>query len=204
VREVGGWEESVWHWRLRWRRVRYDWESEQEQEVLSYISRGALDREESDLLVWGKDVSGEFSVKSVYVCLANYDSGLGDTIFKRLWQIKALPNVLTTAWRILWDRLPTRTNLIRREVEVTSLNCVLCQASEESAQHLFLECTFAQQVWSLCLKWIAILFVQHKDMKHHFERFHLTFMSFKQESGVESYMGDKCKVYLGAKKFYHL
>jgi len=58
--------------------------------------------------------------------------------------------------------------------------CALCQSKEESCQHLFLECTHALRVWSLCFKWIGILFVQHKDLISHFESFHLAHSSNKQ------------------------
>ena len=78
-------------------------------------------------------------------------------MFQQLWQTKAFPNVLTTTWRVLLDRLPTRTNLIRRGVELMSPNCVMCQASEESFHHLFLDCSIAQRVWFLCLRWINVL-----------------------------------------------
>ena len=63
---------------------------------------------------------------------------------------------------------------------MSSLTCVFCQASDESTQHMFVECPLIQRVWSQCLKWIGILFVQHKDLKHHFESFHLSFMTTKQ------------------------
>lgn len=52
--------------------------------------------------------------------------------------------------------------------------------TEESAQHLFLECIVAQRVWSLCFRWLGILFVQNKDLKNHFENFHLVHMNTKQ------------------------
>jgi len=126
------------------------------------------------------DASGEFLVKSAYKCLADRDEGLMDGVFQQLWQSKVLPNILYTNWRVLLDRLPTRIDLIRRGVEVTDLNCVMCQASEEFAHHLFLECHVAQRVWYLCLRWIGVLFVQHTDMKCRFESFNLSFLSTKQ------------------------
>ena len=58
--------------------------------------------------------------------------------------------------------------------------CALCQTNDESCQHLFLECKVAQSVWSLCFKWIGILFVQHNDLLTHFESFHLTQASSTQ------------------------
>jgi len=63
---------------------------------------------------------------------------------------------------------------------MNSIVCVLCQAKEESCQHLFIECKYAQQIWSLCLKWLGILFVQHNDIKDHFVSFHIAQASSKQ------------------------
>lgn len=76
-------------------------------------------------------------------------------------------------WRVLLDTLPTRMYLSRRRVLVEFALCGMCQAEDESSQHLFLECKHAQSVWSLCFRWIGILGVQHNDLKCHFESFHL-------------------------------
>ena len=91
-----------------------------------------------------------------------------------------MPKVLTIAWRILIDRIPSRVNLLRRGVPVTSTLCALCNLSEESSQHLFLACEFAQQVWSRCYRWIGILGPQNKDLMNHLMNFHLAHLSNKQ------------------------
>jgi len=109
-----------------------------------------LNEEVTDAQVWGGDASGVFSVKYAYECLANHGSNPHNNIFKQLWQAKAFPNVLTTAWT-LWDRLPTITSLFRRGV-VTPLLCVMFHASDESSQHLFVDCSIAQRVWALCFR----------------------------------------------------
>jgi len=81
---------------------------------------------------------------------------------------------------VLLDRLPTRINLSRRGVGVTTSLCALCQKWPESAQHLFLECEFAIQVWNWCFRWIEIMSVQHKILRDHFESFYLVQMNYKQ------------------------
>ena len=68
VGEVEVWEDLGWQWRLRWRRVRFVWESTQEEDMLRYIYRGALNREEMDIQLWKRDSTGDFSVKSAYEC----------------------------------------------------------------------------------------------------------------------------------------
>jgi len=65
------------------------------------------------LQIWGGDVTGEFSVKSTYKCLVPCAIGVQSSIFYQLWQAKAFSNALV---RILLDRIPIRTNLIKRGV----------------------------------------------------------------------------------------
>ena len=101
-------------------------------------------------------------------------------MFKYLWKAKAFLNVITTTWRVLLGRIPTRKSLSRRGVTLDTSLCALCQTKDESCQHLFLKCKVAQAVWLLCFKWIGILFVQHNDLMTHFENFYLSQASSTQ------------------------
>jgi len=158
VGEVGSWEEDIWRWCLNWRRDRYGWESSLESDLLTILSTGSLSKEAQDHLLWRGDPKGMFLVKSAYSILTNHQQvSIKEGVFCSLWQAKAMPRVLVTAWRVLLDRIPTRANLIRRGVLVNSPLCALCNTLEESSQHLFLECVFAQRVWSMCYRWIGIL-----------------------------------------------
>ena len=130
--------------------------------------------------MWGKEVPGLFSVNSANECLAKHDRGNQSEVYKLLWKVKAFPNVVVTAWRVLMGKLPTRMSLSRRGVMLNSTVCPLCQLEEETCQHLFLECHHAQRVWSLCLRSVDISFVQHNDLRLHFQSFHLFQASNKQ------------------------
>ena len=112
-------------------------------------------------------------MSSAYKCLSKYGRGPQHDVFKSLWKAKAFPSVVTVAWRIQMDRLPTRVCLSRRGVLMETTLCALCQTKEESCQHLFLDCKYAYQVWS-------ILFVQHNDIMTHFESFNLFQVSHNQ------------------------
>jgi len=180
VEEVGVWEESVWWWSLRWRHVRFEWESMMEADLVMYISRAIMNREEKDRRVWGSEVSGVLSVYSAYECLAKHVRGPHHDLFKFPWKVKALPNMMITTWRVLLGRMPTTLCLSRRGVTMNTILCALCQAKDESYQHLFLQCKYAQWIWSVCFKWIGILFVQHNVLKTHFENFHLIQASSNQ------------------------
>ncbi|XP_039010132.1 uncharacterized protein LOC120138791 [Hibiscus syriacus] len=54
------------------------------------------------------------------------------------------------AWMVILDRLPTRDRLVRFGV-VTDDACGLCAAGQESRNHLFLDCSYAKEVWGTIL-----------------------------------------------------
>jgi len=85
-------------------------------------------------------------VNSVYECLSKQSRGPCLEVFKLLWKAKAFPNVVMTTWRVLLGRIPTRVSLSRRGFTVNSTLYAMCQSKEESCQHLFLECKYAQRV----------------------------------------------------------
>ncbi len=180
VVEVGNWEDGGWNWRLSWRRPRFCWESPMEEDLVNLISGKIVCPEVKDSLTWNGDDDGKFTVKSAYLILNSQSNNARHNVFSLLWRAVATPKALMTAWRILLDRLPTLDNLIGRGVSVNSPLCVMCNELEETTQHLFLECACAQRVWYLCLRWIGISFVQHKDILVHFENFHLSHLNVNQ------------------------
>ena len=180
IEDVGEWEGTDWRWRLEWRRDKFEWESELEANLLECILRANINKNISDIPVWGEEELENYSVNIAYNHLAKRPRATHHSAFEYLWQAKAFPNVLTTAWRALLNRIPTRESLSRRGVQMNSRVCVLCQEKEESCQHLFIECKNAQQVWSSCLKWLGLLSVQHNDIKDHFVSFHIAQASSKQ------------------------
>ncbi|XP_068487094.1 uncharacterized protein [Phaseolus vulgaris] len=151
-----------------------------EANLMECILRVPVKRNVNDIQVWGNGELKKYTVNSAYECLAKQTRGTHHVVFEVLWKAKAFPNVVITTWRVLIDRIPTRVRLSRREVLMLLTVCGLCQINEESCQHLFIECKYAQLVWSLCLNWLGIVFVQHNDPKSHFVSFHCVQASFKQ------------------------
>jgi len=143
VGEVGFWVVSGWQWRLNWRRDRFEWELGLEEELMEHIYKGVMNKESKDHIVWGWDITGVFSVKSAYARLVNQTIVPKDGVFSSLWKAKALPKALITGWRVLLDRIPISVNLHRRGVAVNTTLCALCGETEESSQHLFLNCNIA-------------------------------------------------------------
>lgn len=79
-----------------------------------------------DFSIWNMDPSNNFTVRSTYLALFNLRgrSQLEDT-FKLPWSIKIPGKVTFLVWRMLYDRLPTKTNLKRRNIQTTT-NDTLC------------------------------------------------------------------------------
>jgi len=180
VGEVGSWEDGGWNWRLSWRRSRFAWESVMEEDLLNLIIGKSLCKDRKDALIWNEEQDGVFSVKFAYLVLCSQANNDLQDIFSSLWKATTVPKALYTAWRILIGRLPTFDNLIRRGLAISSPLCVLCKETQETTQHLFLECAYAQRVWLLCFRWLGITYVQHKDILIHFESFHLPHLNAKQ------------------------
>ena len=141
-----------------------------------------------------------YTVSSVYTCLVKQLRGTQQVIFDLLWKATTFPNVLITAWRVLIDRIPTREALVRRGMQMESTVCALCRIKEESSQHLFIECVYAQRDWSLCQKWLGIVLVQNNEIKSHFEYSGQR----KAKLGLERYLGNCYKRYLGPEKFHYV
>jgi len=74
-------------------------------------------------------------------------------------------------WRVLLGKLRTRVNLVRRQVEMPSTLCSLCNHEDETIQHVLFECIVAQKVWDNCDRWIGIYSVRPNTVGSHFYEF---------------------------------
>ncbi|KAH1188425.1 Receptor protein kinase-like protein [Glycine max] len=74
--------------------------------------------------------------------------------FQQLWEIKIPPRALSFAWRLLWDRLPTKDNLIKRQILVDNDLCPFCHSQPESASHLFFSCAKVLPLWWDFFSWV--------------------------------------------------
>ncbi|KAJ0599091.1 putative RNA-directed DNA polymerase [Helianthus annuus] len=109
---------------------------------------------ELDKWWWDGEESGEFSIKSAK-CLLDPEC---DTSDRFIWDwCSWLPlkcNVF--AWRAEMERLPTRLELAKRNIQVADISCPLCATGDETAAHLFTACCFAAEVWSKVSRWCKV------------------------------------------------
>lgn len=58
-------------------------------------------------------------------------------------------------WRVRLGRLPTKRNLIRRGVDLSSDSCPLCHSAPESEDHLFLHCSTGKEIRASIKTWCS-------------------------------------------------
>ncbi|MCI18370.1 70 kDa peptidyl-prolyl isomerase, partial [Trifolium medium] len=76
------------------------------------------------------------------------------------------------AWRLLRDRLPTKTNLVTQGI-ITPGDplCVSGCGEVESAEHLFLFCSIFGSLWSLVRAWIGFSSMDTQNLSDDFLQF---------------------------------
>lgn len=61
--------------------------------------------------------------------------------FEGLWNSHAPFKAQVTTWRLMWDRLPTKDNLVRRGVGAqVELDCCCCKREIETVTHSIINC----------------------------------------------------------------
>ncbi|GKC53088.1 reverse transcriptase domain, reverse transcriptase zinc-binding domain protein [Tanacetum coccineum] len=64
---------------------------------------------------------------------------------------------VVVSWRLCKDRLPTRSNLDARGIDLDSLRCPVCNDAIESTHHLFFECPVAANTWYMIKDWWGLV-----------------------------------------------
>ena len=93
--------------------------------------------------------------KSTYQVIKSGQGDEGQHLgFQQLWEIKIPPRALSFARRLLWDRLPTKDNLVKRQIQVENDLCPFCHSQPESAPHLFFKCDKIMPIWWEFFSWV--------------------------------------------------
>jgi hypothetical protein len=76
------------------------------------------------------------------------------------------------AWRLLRNKLPTKSNLaIQGIIPPEVQSCVADCGIVESAKHLFISCSTFGSLWTSVRSWIEFSLVDPQNMYGHFIRF---------------------------------
>ncbi|XVF07913.1 hypothetical protein REPUB_Repub06bG0180100 [Reevesia pubescens] len=74
-----------------------------------------------------------------------------------IWKADVPPKIKFFLWRLLWNILPTRSNLNAKGIACYN-SCVVCGRHPESTYHIFFTCNFSRTVWlSLCPELVQML-----------------------------------------------
>jgi hypothetical protein len=109
-----------------------------------------------DRLVWTSSSSRLFSVKAAHESfsslLAPSSTLLNPLDWTSLWSLKIQHRLKHFLWKVVWNILPTRSNIFKfsHTVTVDELSCPLCDGPIETLTHIFLDCPFARAVWRYC------------------------------------------------------
>jgi hypothetical protein len=76
------------------------------------------------------------------------------------------------AWRLLRDRLPTKSNLATRGIIIPEAqSCVVGYGDMESTQHLFISCSIFGYLWLSVRSWIGLFLADPPIVVDHFLQF---------------------------------
>jgi hypothetical protein len=177
--------------RLVWRRRLFQWEEERVGQLIDLLREVRL-TVEADKWVWLLEEDGSFSVKTAYdklVMDSLNNNMLSDDkvwVFDKIWSSPAPSKTIAFSWQLLYDRLPSKSNLARRGVAqfLDNQNCMWCTGSPETGGHLLLHCNFAQVVWREVSRWLELNFIIPPNLFILFRCFAETPASMKLRKGL--------------------
>lgn len=102
--------------------------------------------EVGDLLVWGDEPDGRFTVSKAYRKLNFYENPGGWTGWRIIWQLKVQQRLRTFLWLLAHEKLLSNFSRWRRRI-ATSPNCNQCIGREETNMHAVRDCCEARRVW---------------------------------------------------------
>jgi len=121
---------------------------------------------------WHLDHNSGYFVCSVYYMLTADNSQVVEADSNLIWHRQVPAEVSIMAWRLLRNRLLTKSNLLaRRIISLEAQRCVTGCGEVETTQHLFVSCAVFSELWSLVRQWIGVYEVDPLDINQHFIQF---------------------------------
>ncbi|GAU29681.1 hypothetical protein TSUD_53330 [Trifolium subterraneum] len=165
-----GWDTGGEAW--VWQRHLWAWEEEMLGECQVLLHDFILQAQLSDTWIWRLDPVSGYSVRGVYQLLTSHPSDPLDDVLDLIWHKQVPLKVSIFAWRLLRDRLPTKTNLATRGIITSEAQaCVAGCGGMETAQHLFIACSIFGSLWSSVRSWIGFSSVDPHNLTDHFLQF---------------------------------
>ena len=165
-----GWEEEGEAW--SWRRRLWAWEEDMLGECGALLNNVVVQSNVSDRWQWDSDPYEGYSVRGAYQTLTDTDVPTVDGGEEHIWHKQVSLKVSILSWRLMKDRLPTRSNLQRRGlIDATANTCVSGCGMEETANHMFLHCDVFSSLWQHIRSWISMSGAYPQNISEHFHQF---------------------------------
>ncbi|KAL8458477.1 hypothetical protein ACS0TY_036118 [Phlomoides rotata] len=179
VCSMGYWNRmGEWEWKFDWRRPLFVWESALVVNLLNVIGRHKPNLYSIDRWTWILNSDWSFTSRSLYDKVQSMDAGNDEANsvmssearlrWGRIWKTKATGKSKIFAWRVLQNRIATKANLARRNIDLGSFKCPRCDEVDEDSNHLFSSCKFAKDLWSMLYAWFDTYSVSCANTLNHF------------------------------------
>ena len=119
-------------------------------EIYSLVLQETLG-ERSDVIRWSAQPQPYNSRLGYNVIMGLDDSSIAH--WRKVWNFKVPPKIQIFLWKYFHNILPLKIMLSSRVHANMDSICSLCQAGEESREHLIWECPLVKRVWILFLDW---------------------------------------------------
>ena len=166
---MGFHKDMDWEWNFLWRRPLFDNEIDSAINFLREVGGKSIQQQQTDVWEWLGDPSGNYSTHSAYNLIwEEIAGGQQEEWCVELWKIKIPSKIAIFAWRLCRDRLPTKENLCRRQMQIQDLLCPFCRGAVEDESHLFIHCIKIQPIWWESMSWMNIKGALPFSPKQHF------------------------------------
>ena len=130
------------------------------RECSAILSNVVLQDSASDSWRWLLDPAHGYTVREAYRFLTNDGNFVDRSLVDDVWHKNILSKVSLFVWRLLWNRLPTRDNLVQRRVlGLADSACVSGCGEQGTTSHLFCGCLIFSSLWDHILHWLGLSMV---------------------------------------------
>lgn len=112
-----------------------------------------------DEIIWQAEPSGQFKVSSIFVSKEKVNL----PFWSQAWVKGLIPKVNIFLWALLQNKILTLDNLQKRGINLVN-RCILCKNGFEDRDHLFMNCSYSQQVWTEILLYWNLTWVHQNNV----------------------------------------
>ena len=152
-------------WNPRFTRPFDDWELDEVENLLGRLCGEGVLLDKEDRVRWLESKDDNFLVKSLYKVLESNSSVCFP--MKIIWNSCVKQKIIFFSWEASWGKVLT-LDQIQKRGWVLANRCFLCQAHEESINHLLLHCEKTREVEKLFFTLFGVFWVFPSSVRETF------------------------------------